>query len=68
MNPSGGFLGGSPHIVGGLARLAEAVLQIRGEAAGRQVAGASRAVVHGTTGACGQSHAVMVLGAGEEVG
>lgn len=68
VNPSGGFLGGSPHIVGGLARLAEAVLQIRGEAAGRQVAGASRAVVHGTTGACGQSHAVMVLGAGEEVG
>lgn len=67
VNPSGGFLGGSPHVVGGLARLAEAVLQVRGEAEGRQVAEVSRVVVHGTTGAAGQSHAVMVVGSGREV-
>jgi len=61
VNPSGGLIGGSPFIIGGLARMAEAVLQIRGEAHARQVPGASKALVHGTAGPCGQSHAVMIL-------
>jgi acetyl-CoA C-acetyltransferase len=63
VNPSGGMLGGSPFVVAGLARLAEAVLQVRGEAAGRQVAGVRRAVAHGTHGPAGQHHSVVVVGA-----
>jgi acetyl-CoA C-acetyltransferase len=63
VNPSGGMLGGSPFVVAGLARLAEAVLQVRGEAAGRQVPGVRRAIAHGTHGPAGQHHAVAVVGA-----
>ena len=39
VNPSGGMLSGNPNIVAGMARVAEAVLQLRGEAGERQVAG-----------------------------
>jgi len=63
VNPSGGMLGGSPFVVAGLARLAEAVLQVRGEAAGRQVAGVRRALAHGSHGPAGQHHSVVVVGA-----
>ncbi len=61
VNPSGGPLGGFPIMVGGLAGAAEAVLQLRGEAGKRQIYGAKKALAHGTTGAAGQHHAVMIL-------
>ncbi len=62
LNPSGGVLPGIPNGVAGAARVAEAVLQLRGEAGERQVKGAKTALAHGYTGICGQHQAVMVLG------
>ncbi len=62
VNPSGGMLPGVPNGVSGLARVAECVLQLRGEAGERQVKGANTALAHGYTGICGQHQAVVVLG------
>jgi len=62
VNPSGGVLSAHAVQVAGLARIAEAVLQLRGEAGGRQVDGASTALAHGIEGACGQGHCVFILG------
>jgi len=62
VNPSGGVLAGNPNQVAGMARVAEAVLQLRGEAGDRQVEGARVALAHGVTGICGQHQAVMILG------
>jgi acetyl-CoA C-acetyltransferase len=62
VNPSGGLLSGVPNGVAGMSRVAEAVLQLRGEAGDRQVAGANVALAHGVTGICGQHQAVMILG------
>ena len=62
VNPSGGVLPGNPNGVAGMARVAEAVLQLRGEAGDRQVKGAQMALAHGFTGICGQHQAVMILG------
>ena len=45
-----------------LRSLAEAVLQLRGEAGERQLDGVETALVHGINGMCGQSHCVWVLG------
>ena len=61
VNPSGGVLPGNPNGVAGIARVTEAVLQLRGEAGARQVDGAKVALAHGYTGICGQHQAVMVL-------
>ncbi len=61
VNPSGGMLAGNPNGVGGMTRVAEAVLQLRGEAGDRQVPGARVALAHGVTGICGQHQCVMVL-------
>jgi len=61
VNLSGGMLNGNPVMLGGLARAVECILQLREEADGRQVAGAKRALAHGTTGAAGQHHAVIIL-------
>ena len=61
VNPSGGVLPGNPNSVAGMARIAEAVLQLRGEAGDRQVKGARVALAHGYTGICGQLQAVMIL-------
>lgn len=61
VNPSGGVLPGNPNGVAGMARIAEVVLQLRGEAGERQVKGAKTALAHGYTGICGQHQAVMVL-------
>jgi acetyl-CoA C-acetyltransferase len=61
VNLSGGMLNGNPVMIGGLARAAEAVLQLRGEAGSRQAEGVRRALAHGTTGAAGQHHAVVIL-------
>jgi acetyl-CoA C-acetyltransferase len=60
-NPSGGSLSGTPQVVSGLARTAEAVLQLRNEAGDRQIPSAKRALAHGTTGPAGQQHCVVVL-------
>ena len=62
VNPSGGVLPGNPNGVAGAARVAEAVLQLRGEAGERQVDGAKVALAHGITGICGQHQCVMILG------
>jgi len=62
VNPSGGVLSGNPNHVAGMARVAEAVLQLRGEAGARQVDGARVALAHGVMGICGQHQAVMILG------
>jgi acetyl-CoA C-acetyltransferase len=61
VNPSGGTLAGTPQTTSGLARAAEAALQLRGEAGARQIKGARRALAHGTTGPAGQQHTVIVL-------
>ncbi len=62
LNPSGGLLSGCPTHVAGLSRIAEAVLQLRGEAGARQVPGAKTALAHGFVGPCGQLQCVMILG------
>jgi acetyl-CoA C-acetyltransferase len=61
LNLSGGMLNGNPIMLGGLARATEAILQLRGEAGERQVDGVRRALAHGTTGAAGQHHAILIL-------
>jgi len=61
VNPSGGMLAGNPIMLGGLARAAEAVLQLRGEAGDRQIDGAKKALAQGTTGGAGQFQSVLVL-------
>ena len=63
VNPSGGMLSGNPNDVAGMVRVAEGVLQLRGQAGDHQVAGAKIALAHGTTGICGQHQGVMILGA-----
>ena len=62
VNPSGGVLAGNPIQVAGTARVAEAALQLRGEAGARQVKNARTALAHGFYGPCGQSQCVIVLG------
>jgi acetyl-CoA C-acetyltransferase len=62
VNPSGGVLSGNPICVAGMARVAEAVLQLRGEAGDHQIKNAQVALAHGITGVCGQHHGVMILG------
>jgi len=61
VNPSGGVLSAHAVQVAGLARIAEAVLQLRGDAGARQVEGARVALAHGIEGACGQGHCVYIL-------
>lgn len=62
INPSGGLLSGAPFVVAGMARVAECVLQLRGEAGGPQVPHPSKALAHGSTGPAGQGHSVLILG------
>jgi acetyl-CoA C-acetyltransferase len=61
VNRSGGMITGNPLILGGLARVAEAVIQLRGEAGERQVSGAKRAVAQGATGPAAQLQTAVVL-------
>jgi acetyl-CoA C-acetyltransferase len=61
VNPSGGVLSAHSVQVAGLARIAEAVLQLRGDAGKRQVPGVKTALAHGVTGICAQTHCVWVL-------
>ena len=63
VNPSGGLLAGHPVIAGGMYRIAEAALQIRGDAGGVQVKDRVKtALAHGVNGLAGQSHCVWILG------
>ena len=62
VNPSGGMLSGNPTVVAGMTRIAEGVLQLRGEAGERQVPEAKMALAHGVTGVCGALQGVMILG------
>lgn len=61
VNRSGGMITGNPLMLGGMARVAEAVLQLRGEAGARQVTNTKRAVAQGATGPAGQCQTVVVL-------
>jgi len=61
VNPSGGTLAGSPLILGGLVRAAEASLQLMGKANGHQVENAATALAHGVMGPAGQFHSVVTL-------
>jgi acetyl-CoA C-acetyltransferase len=62
VNPSGGTLAGNPIQVAGTARVAEAALQLRGEAGERQIQNARTALAQGFYGPCGQSQCVIILG------
>jgi acetyl-CoA C-acetyltransferase len=62
VNPSGGCLSAHAVIAAGLIRIAEAALQIRGDAGERQISGVKTALAHGINGPCGQAHCVWILG------
>jgi len=61
VNPSGGMISGNPVIVGGMTRVVEGVLQLRGEAGAHQVDGARIALIQGSHGICGQHQCVIIL-------
>jgi acetyl-CoA C-acetyltransferase len=61
VNPSGGVISGNPTSVAGLTRLAEAYLQLSGQAGEHQVTGARTALAHAADGICGQAHSVVIL-------
>lgn len=64
VNPSGGVLCTNPYGAAGLLRVAEAALQLRGEAGERQVPGAERALAHGMSapsGAAARTDCVIIL-------
>jgi acetyl-CoA acetyltransferase len=65
VNPSGGPLAGNPVTVAGLARAAEAYVQLSGTAGDRQVPNAQLALAHGAGGICGQNQAVVILQKGD---
>ncbi len=62
VNPSGGAVAANPTPATGLVRLAEAALQVSGEAGERQVPGVNTALAHASSGLCLQSNVVFVLG------
>src|SRR6056297_2408353 len=61
VNPSGGMLAGSPLILGGLFRAAEAALQLREDAGNHQIDDVKKALAHGVMGPAGQFHSVVTL-------
>jgi len=63
VNPSGGVLAMNPYVSRGLYRLAEVVLQIKGEAGQHQLdREVKTGLAHGTLGFAGQSQAVAIVG------
>ena len=62
VNPSGGALSANPLCATGLIRIAEATMQIRGEAGGHQVKDVRTSLAHGQTGICAQDNIVFILG------
>lgn len=65
VNPSGGPFAANPLIATGLARVAAAARQLRGNAGDAQIDGATTAVAHSTAGFTDQVHGVAVLGGDE---
>lgn len=61
INPSGGAWAQNPYFCTGLIHAAEAVLQVSGRAGGHQVAGARRALAHGSSGFAQQNHGFVVM-------
>jgi acetyl-CoA C-acetyltransferase len=62
VNPSGGVLAMNPYATRGLYRLAEVVLQIKGEAGEHQLdRNVKRGLAHGSLGFAGQSQAVAIM-------
>ena len=61
VNPSGGAWAQNPYFCTGLVHAAEAVLQVAGRAGAHQVAGAKRALAHGTSGFAQQTHGFVVM-------
>jgi acetyl-CoA C-acetyltransferase len=61
VNPSGGILSGNPVTVAGAVRVAEAALQLMGQAGQHQVEGAKRGLAQGHCGPCGQGQCVIIL-------
>ena len=62
VNASGGALAANAMCATGLARIAEAAMQIAGDAGEHQVQGVKTAVAHGQTGLCAQENIVFALG------
>lgn len=62
VNPSGGLFGANPYVARGLIRVAEAALQVKGEAGDHQVRDVRRALAQSTHGLGGQSNSVVILG------
>ena len=61
VNPSGGALCANPYFATGMARVAEAALQILGKAGRHQIQGSELAIAQATSGFAGQSNTVFVL-------
>ncbi|HIE17711.1 MAG TPA: thiolase family protein [Dehalococcoidia bacterium] len=61
VNPSGGALAASPLFAAGLVRIAEAALQVRGDAGERQVTGVRTALAASCYGICAQGSSVFIL-------
>ena len=61
VNLSGGMLAGRPLMIGGLYGVAEAFLQLKGQACEHQASDVNCAVVQSTTGGAGQHQTVVVL-------
>ncbi|MBW1804120.1 MAG: thiolase family protein [Deltaproteobacteria bacterium] len=62
VNASGGLFGANPYVARGLIRIAEAAIQLKGEAGDRQVPDVKRALAHSVHGLGGQLHSVAILG------
>jgi acetyl-CoA C-acetyltransferase len=62
VNPSGGLFGANPYVARGLIRVAEAALQVKGEAGDHQVGDVRRALAQSVHGLGGQSNSVVILG------
>jgi acetyl-CoA acetyltransferase len=61
VSPSGGAWAQNPYFCTGLVAAAEAVGQVAGRAGAHQVAGARRAIAHGTHGFAQQGHTVLAI-------
>ncbi len=61
LNPSGGAWGQNPFFCRGLVNAVEAVLQVSGRAGANQVAGARRALAHGSCGFAQQGHGFVAF-------
>jgi len=62
VNSSGGLFGANPYVARGLIRIAEAAMQLKGEAGDHQVPDVKRALAHSVHGLGGQLHSVVILG------